>query len=89
MKHQLALFFDITDGDNRGVLDFVKPALIGEADRAAEIHKSIYDKLMARKGPYQNILKSVSECSSFNPLPHIVKFEFTQWVQIHHELFRQ
>nr|XP_022299000.1 uncharacterized protein LOC111107887 [Crassostrea virginica] len=46
-----------TDGDNRGVLDFVKPALIGEADRAAEIHKSIYDKLMARKGPYQNILK--------------------------------
>lgn len=43
------------------MFDFVKPALIGEADRAAEIHKNIYDKLMSSKGPYQNILKSVSK----------------------------
>ncbi|XP_034310118.2 protein kinase C and casein kinase substrate in neurons protein 1 [Magallana gigas] len=46
-----------TDRDGKSVFDFVKPALIGEADRAAEIHKNIYDKLMSSKGPYQNILK--------------------------------
>lgn len=53
-------FFFFSDRDGKSVFDFVKPALIGEADRAAEIHKNIYDKLMSSKGPYQNILKSVS-----------------------------
>ncbi|XP_062591134.1 uncharacterized protein LOC134252666 [Saccostrea cucullata] len=45
------------ESDGKGLLDFVKPALTGEADRAAEIHRDIYNKLMSKTGPYQNIIK--------------------------------